>query len=123
MEIGVLSNYGACSSLILQGFDDSGYGFRIGKDVWDHKEFVRQLRSISYQDIYHEAMDEDYVFSSFAFIVASTNEWNQHVPDSLRKLGFTETVSQWNSKNDTTVQLWWITVPNFLEAIKEKTDV
>lgn len=138
MRLRIASPTLMCSTLILGGF---GYGEGDTLEGFKKKcrEAVEEAQDEDTKDkIYNiwepEKYEEVQVLqyepvSNFAFIVASTEPYDScecgddqiETEKFLKKLGFKKGFkgTTYNEKNETEINLWFIRVEDFLEAIKE----
>jgi hypothetical protein len=103
MHIDTLNVSGACSSLILYGFDDDLQG---DNDVDNFPSFKEELIA----DI--AGYWDGYVVQDFAFMTASTSHHQPVAEECLRKLGFTKSERVKKNKNPNhEVKFWVISIP------------
>ena len=125
----ILGQFGGGESDTLEGFkkkcreavEEAQDGDTKDKiySMWEPEKY-EEIQVLQYEPV-----------SSFAFIVASTEPYNSYekynqieTEKFLEKLGFKRGfgATTYNEKNETEINLWFIRVEDFLEAIQEKKE-
>jgi len=111
MGIEVLHQFGACSSLIWYDYPD----------FYSREQYLRRFEKLFDLRIAH--LGHAYDFKNYSFFTVGTNQDSSEVLKKLMTdLGFQSTEEVYNKKNETTAQLWTISIPLFVSKVKLMKD-
>lgn len=136
MSLVVSNDFAACSTLMIKQFNYSlgcpYHGNWSGDErlVWDGCFFAtdRIARAIQYDEFIEDMKKAVALFGSgpmtgvptptnFAHVMASVEGCQGLAAKYLTRMGFNKTKAVWNAKNNTTVELYFMTVPEFFSAL------